>query len=112
MDSDTFLSFNFLPLSITGTDRGDPPFGNSLNKADVSSAHSTESKPKGPSAELLVAERFHETIGLALDIEKNVAYVSDLLGSIWLVDLRSGEKTALIRDKGNFSGLILVKEQK
>ncbi|UZJ53723.1 hypothetical protein CBS101457_003043 [Exobasidium rhododendri] len=91
------------------TDRGDPPFGNSLNKADVSSKHNTESEPRGPSADLTMSDHFHETIGLALDIEKGVAYVSDLLGSIWSCDLKTGDKKAIVRDRGNYTGIALVK---
>lgn len=47
-----------------------------------------------------------------MDEEKSLAYVSDLLGSIWVVDLKTNEKKALVRDRGNFSGIILVKGKK
>jgi hypothetical protein len=49
------------------TDRGDPPFGNSLNRADVSAPHAPGAAPRGPSSALVIAERFHETIGLTID---------------------------------------------
>lgn len=91
------------------TDRGDPPYGNTLNKASVARPFSAEANSAGPSADLMLAERFHETIGLALDTEKRLAYVSDLLGSIWAVDLDTGDKRALIRDRGNYSGITLHK---
>lgn len=58
------------------TDRGDPPFGNSLNRADVSTPHAPGSAPRGPSSALVIAERFHETIGLTIDpVGKKVCVV-------------------------------------
>lgn len=90
----------------TGTDRGDPPFGNSVNKASVSADFD---ETAAPSKELLLAEHFQETIGLALDIEKRVAYVSDLLGNIWSVNLDDGSRKAIIRDRGNYTGITLQK---
>ncbi|KAF9072421.1 hypothetical protein BDP27DRAFT_1320420 [Rhodocollybia butyracea] len=87
------------------TDRGDPPFGNSLNRADVSAESFSAGKPRGPSKDLIIAERFHETIGLAIDpMGKNI-YVADLLGSLWVTDLDGGHKTAILRDAGNFTGI-------
>ncbi|PWN91038.1 3-hydroxyacyl-CoA dehydrogenase [Acaromyces ingoldii] len=93
------------------TDRGDPPFGNTLNKYDVSTALEPKRKPQQPDGRLIVAERFHEAIGLALDTEKRLVYVSDLLGSLWKTDYEGKTKTALVRDEGNFSGLAFVRGQ-
>ncbi|KAJ6496440.1 hypothetical protein C8R45DRAFT_1072595 [Mycena sanguinolenta] len=87
------------------TDRGDPPFGNSLNRADVSAALSPKSIPRGPSSALVIAERFHETIGLAVDPIGKKIYVSDLLGSLWVTNLDGSHKTAILRDAGNFTGI-------
>jgi hypothetical protein len=57
------------------TDRGDPPFGNSLNRADVSAPLAPGATPRGPSRELIIAERFHETIGLTVDpVGKKVCF--------------------------------------
>jgi hypothetical protein len=57
------------------TDRGDPPFGNSLNRADVSAPLAPGATPHGPSRELIIAERFHETIGLTVDpVGKKVCF--------------------------------------
>ncbi|KAF7318710.1 3-hydroxy-acyl-CoA dehydrogenase [Mycena chlorophos] len=87
------------------TDRGDPPFGNSLNRADVGFPFDPSRPPRGPSRDLVVAERFHETIGLAIDAVGGKVYVSDLLGSLWVCDLDGRNKTAILRDAGNFSGI-------
>ncbi|KAJ7445115.1 hypothetical protein FB451DRAFT_1055860 [Mycena latifolia] len=87
------------------TDRGDPPFGNSLNRADVSAPLSPGTKPRGPSRELVIAERFHETIGLTIDPVAEKIYVADLLGSLWVTNLDGTHKTAILRDAGNFTGI-------
>ncbi|KAJ7241338.1 hypothetical protein B0H12DRAFT_1133730 [Mycena haematopus] len=87
------------------TDRGDPPFGNSLNRADVSSPLSPQSTPRGPSSSLVIAERFHETIGLTVDPVGKKIYVADLLGSLWVTNLDGSHKAAILRDAGNFTGI-------
>ncbi|KAJ7195082.1 hypothetical protein GGX14DRAFT_677479 [Mycena pura] len=87
------------------TDRGDPPFGNSLNSADVSAPLRPGAPPRGPSRDLVIAERFHETIGLTIDPAGEKIYVSDLLGSLWVTELDGSNKTAILRDAGNFTGI-------
>ncbi|KAF7350662.1 3-hydroxyacyl-CoA dehydrogenase [Mycena sanguinolenta] len=87
------------------TDRGDPPFGNTLNRADVSAPLSTKSFPRGPSSALVIAERFHEAIGLTVDPVGKKIYVSDLLGSLWVTNLDGSGKKAILRDAGNFTGI-------
>ncbi|KAJ7443241.1 hypothetical protein B0H11DRAFT_1826355 [Mycena galericulata] len=87
------------------TDRGDPPFGNSLNRADVSAPLSPQSSPRGPSSALVIAERFHETIGLTVDPVGKKIYVADLLGSLWVTNLDGSHKAAILRDAGNFTGI-------
>ncbi len=44
------------------TDRGDPPFGNTLNRFKVDKKHDPSGKPAGPSADLIIADHFHEAI--------------------------------------------------
>lgn len=84
------------------TDRGDPPRGNTLNKAFVGGGQ----EPIG-SIEIL-ATRFHETIGLSLDLEKGVAYVSDLAGGVYAIDLKTRKKKVLFPELGDLTGIALV----
>jgi hypothetical protein len=68
------------------TDRGDPPRGNTLNKAGIPAVGETGGDVT------VVAANYHEAIGLAVDAEAGVAYVSDLSGQIRAVRLDgSGE---------------------
>jgi hypothetical protein len=63
------------------TDRGDPPRGNTLNKAAIPAV----GEPGDDVS--LVAANYHEAIGLAVDAPAGVAYVSDLSGQIRAVRL-------------------------
>ncbi|GJC80608.1 3-hydroxyacyl-CoA dehydrogenase-like protein LAM1 [Colletotrichum liriopes] len=77
------------------TDRGDPPSGNSLNRAVVKIGGQHET----------LAIRFHETIGLSLDKKSNVIYVTDLAGGIYVVDLKTRKKTTLFTELGDITGI-------
>jgi hypothetical protein len=78
------------------TDRGDPPTGNTLNRAPIPAVGETGEPPE------ILAGGFHEDIGLALDDEAGVAYVTDLAGLIQVVPLpgsvRSADGTRVLAD--------------
>jgi hypothetical protein len=61
------------------TDRGDPPAGNTLNRAPIPAVGATGAKPE------ILADGFQEAIGMAVDCEAGVAYVGDLGGHIYAV---------------------------
>lgn len=80
------------------TDRGDPPAGNTLNRAAV-----------GMKGEVQVlARRLHETIGLALDVEGDVVYVTDLAGGVYAVDVKTRTKKVLVPELGDITGIALA----
>lgn len=80
------------------TDRGDPPKGNSLNRAFLGS---------GAVEREILATRLHETIGLALDSRSQTAYVTDLSGGVYAVDLKSKKKTVLFPELGDTTGIAI-----
>lgn len=91
--SDIEVLWNGLPepidLHIEGdwlywTDRGAPPGGNTLNRAPLPAAGVPGSAPE------ILAGGFEEAIGLAVDGEADVAYVSDLGGHIRTFPLPGG----------------------
>ncbi|KZP27081.1 hypothetical protein FIBSPDRAFT_853664 [Athelia psychrophila] len=88
------------------TDRGDPPLGNTLNRADISSPLEPSAAAKGPSKDTVVAGKFHEAIGLSLDLPGRRAFVADLNGSVYAVDLDNGKKEVLIEDAGTVTGIV------
>ena len=75
------------------TDRGDPPRGNTLNKAAIPAV----GQPGGDVT--VVSSNFHETIGLAVDEEAGVVYVSDLSGQIRAVRLDGRGEQVVFKDK-------------
>ncbi|MGW4496018.1 hypothetical protein [Streptomyces sp. NPDC004376] len=66
------------------TDRGAPPTGNTLNRAPLPAAGERGEAPE------ILADGFQEAIGLAVDGEAGVAYVSDLGGNLRAVPLPDG----------------------
>jgi hypothetical protein len=68
------------------TDRGDPPTGNTLNRAPLPAAGATGQPPE------ILAGGFHEDIGLAVDCEAGIAYVTDLAGQIYVVPIAGAAK--------------------
>lgn len=85
---------------IYWTDRGAAPLGNTLNKARIPA-------PGQSGGDVTVlASGFGEAIGLAVDKEAGIAYVSDMAGEIRAVNLDgSGERTFAKVD-GNFTGIV------
>lgn len=80
------------------TDRGDPPLGNTLNRAAVGLGGEPQ----------VLAIRMHETIGVALDREADVAYVTDLAGGLYAVDIKTRKKTVLFSELGDLTGIALL----
>ncbi|KAF9873621.1 low-density lipoprotein receptor ywtd repeat-containing protein [Colletotrichum karsti] len=80
------------------TDRGDPPTGNTLNRAHVATMGRQET----------LAIRLHETIGLALDKNAGVVFVTDLSGGVYAVDVKTKEKTVLFAELGDTTGIALA----
>ncbi|KAF2027309.1 hypothetical protein EK21DRAFT_114938 [Setomelanomma holmii] len=92
------------------TDRGELPFGNSLNRValDDGGIPVLEKEDASP-AQFLVAKHFNEAIGLALDNERGKAYVSDLGGRIYECDLESGEREVVYEDvERSFTGIAML----
>lgn len=87
------------------TDRGDPPKGNTLNRAYVGEGAQGEQ----PRERQILAIRLHETIGLALDARAQVVYVTDLAGGVYRVrvDGDGGRKEVLHSELGDLTGIAL-----
>lgn len=84
------------------TDRGDPPRGNTVNRAamDVDSG-------KRPPPEILFSHLM-EGIGIALDLKGNQMFITDLAGSIYSARLDGSNKKLLLATQGNLTGIAYV----
>src|SRR5215216_3530921 len=72
------------------TDRGDPPRGNTVNRASMDADFS-----KHPTPDILFTHLM-EGIGIALDFKGNRMFVTDLAGNIFSAKLDGSEKKPLL----------------
>ena len=86
------------------TDRGDPPKGNTLNKADVSSAKGKKSSTDYQ----ILARHLHEAIGLKIDDVNKHIYVTDLGGSVYRYAMDGSDCMELFKGQGVYTGIALA----
>src|SRR6266851_5193016 len=79
------------------TDRGDPPRGNTVNRASVDAK--TKQDP-----EILVTHLM-EGIGIALDLPGDRMFLTDLGGSVYSAKLDGSEERTLLAAQGNLTGI-------
>ncbi|GME47547.1 hypothetical protein GTA08_BOTSDO11690 [Neofusicoccum parvum] len=93
------------------TDRGELPFGNTLNvvKVDGEGRAVVEDGATGPLKHRILATKFHEAIGLKVDVANGHVYVADLGGAIYRCNLDGSGKTKVYEDEARaFSGIALL----
>jgi len=81
------------------TDRGDPPRGNTVNRAPLDAPSGTRQDPE------IIFNHLMEGIGLALDLKNARMYLTDLGGSVYRCNLDGSGKKALLFAEGNLSGI-------
>lgn len=81
------------------TDRGDPPRGNTVNRAPMDPTSGSNTEPE------IVFTHLMEGIGLALDLKGGRMFVTDLGGSVYTANLDGSNKKALFFAEGNLSGI-------
>ena len=84
------------------TDRGDPPRGNTVNRAAM---HSDSGKRPPPE---ILFSHLMEGIGIALDFKGNRMFITDLAGSIYSAALDGSNKKLLLAAQGNLTGIAYV----
>lgn len=107
--SDIEVFFNGLPEPIDleidaehrllyWTDRGNPPRGNTVNRAPI------DAKPAQHRPEIIVSDLM-EGIGIALDVPGQRLFVTDLGGSLYLAKLDGSGSRMLLGAQGNLAGI-------
>ena len=110
--SDIEVFFNGLPEPIDleldlehrilyWTDRGNPPSGNTVNRAPI------DAKPAQNLPQIVVSDLM-EGIGIALDIPGNRMFVTDFAGSLYTAKLDGTDKRMLLGARGNLTGVAYV----
>jgi hypothetical protein len=84
------------------TDRGDPPRGNTVNRAPMDCASDRRKEP-----EILISHLM-EGIGLALDRKGGRMFITDLGGSVYSANLDGSDQKTLLIAQGNLSGIAYV----
>ncbi len=84
------------------TDRGDPPRGNTVNRAPLDPPSG-----KRPAPEVLFTH-LEEGIGMALDRKGGRMFVTDLAGSVYSAGLDGSGKRTLLYAQGNLAGIAYV----
>jgi hypothetical protein len=81
------------------TDRGDPPRGNTVNRASLDADFK-----KHPTPDILLTHLM-EGIGIALDFKGNRMFLTDLAGTIYSAKLDGTQKKPLLVAQGNLTGI-------
>jgi DNA-binding beta-propeller fold protein YncE len=81
------------------TDRGDPPRGNTVNRAPMDATDGNRPEPE------IVFNHLMEGIGLALDLDNGRMFVTDLAGSVYSANLDGSNKKPLLFAQGNLTGI-------
>ena len=79
------------------TDRGDPPRGNTVNRASIDARPTPDPQ--------IVLNHLMEGIGIALDVPGNRMFLTDLAGSIYSARLDGSEKRNFLFLQGNLTGI-------
>ncbi len=84
------------------TDRGDPPRGNTVNRAPIDARLTKSTQPE------VLFTHLMEGIGLALDLRGRRMFVTDLGGSVYSANLDGSNAKVLAMAQGNLSGIAYV----
>ena len=81
---------------IYWTDRGDPPRGNTVNRAPMDK-RVTESE--------ILFGGLKEGIGIALDVKGQRMFVTDLRGNVYSANLNGSDQKTILTGQGSLTGI-------
>jgi len=81
------------------TDRGDPPRGNTVNRAPMDVTPGTNTVPE------ILFPNLMEGIGLVLDLKGRRMFFTDFGGSVYSANLDGSDKKLLLFAEGNLAGI-------
>ena len=93
------LDLDIANRTMYWTDRGDPPRGNTVNRAPMDVAPGQSSVPE------IVVHDLMEGIGLFLDLKGRRMFFADFGGSVYSANLDGSDKKTLLFAQGNLSGI-------
>lgn len=93
------LDLDIANRTMYWTDRGDPPRGNTVNRAPMDVALGKSAVPE------IVVHDLMEGIGLFLDLKGGRMFFADFGGSVYSANLDGSDKKTLLFAQGNLSGI-------
>jgi hypothetical protein len=94
------LEIDATSRTLYWTDRGDPPDGNTVNRARLDTIGNSEPE--------IVLTHLMEGIGIALDPGHNRMFVTDLGGNVWAAALDGSGSRPIRAVQGNLTGIAYV----
>src|SRR5882672_1586044 len=94
------LELDLANRTMYWTDRGDPPRGNTVNRAPMDPALGN-----GKKEPQIVLDHLMEGIGIALDLKGGRMFLTDLGGSVYSANLDGSNKTTVLAAEGNLTGI-------
>src|SRR3984957_13569990 len=95
------LELDLANRTIYWTDRGDPPRGNTVNRAPMDPALAN-----GKKEPVIVFDHLMEGIGIALDLKGGRMFLTDLGGSVYSANLDGSNKKTILGAQGNLTGIV------
>ena len=96
------LELDLANRTLYWTDRGDPPRGNTVNRAPMDPKPGNRKQPE------ILFNHLMEGIGLALDLKGGRMFITDLAGSVYSANLDGSNKKTLLVAEGNLTGIAYV----
>jgi hypothetical protein len=88
---------------IYWTDRGDPPKGNTVNRAKMDPPKNFD--PKNRADQEILVTGLKEGIGIALDLKGGRMFFTDLGGNVYSANLDGSDKKVLLTGQGSLTGI-------
>ena len=95
------LELDLANRTIYWTDRGDPPRGNTVNRAPMDPAKGADKKEP-----VIIFDHLMEGIGIALDLKGGRMFLTDLGGSVYSANLDGSNKKTVLAAEGNLTGIV------
>jgi DNA-binding beta-propeller fold protein YncE len=96
------LDFDLANRTLYWTDRGDPPRGNTVNRAPMDPLSGNRKEPE------ILFTHLEEGIGLALDLKGGRMFITDYAGSLYSANLDGSNRKTLAYAEGNLTGIAYV----
>ena len=95
------LELDLAHRTMYWTDRGDPPRGNTVNRAPMDPAQGNAKKEP-----VIIFDHLMEGIGIALDLKGGRMFMTDLGGSVYSANLDGSNKKTVLAAEGNLTGIV------